>query len=272
MRDRIEPMVSAYSDISWFKPYLAYSSSNFRRRLIRKGLLDGKCYSCGLTQWMGSPAPLQLDHIDGNRANCLLANLRILCPNCHALTNTFSGKNNRRRVTPEELIREYDRHVKKHKKPPTASRLYIAIGRYGGLGGSQHGKRLKNILGEDRPLSKPNTRVTPAPTKIKWPSDAQLERLLVTKSRVEIGEMLGVSDNAIKKRIINRGISEPSKMRLRASVDRKPRELKPIIHGTIDGYRAETRRGIPHCDPCREANAEYSVEYRKSRAKRTSAP
>lgn len=263
--DRIEPMNPAYSDIPWFKVYMAYSSSDFRKRLIRKGLLDKKCYECGITEWRGVPAPLQLDHVDGNRANCMLSNLRILCPNCHALTETFSGKNiARRRVTCAELIREYDGHLKRHKKPPTASVLYAATRRYGGLGGSRHATRIQTLLGEGRPLSRANVRSVPSPTKIKWPSDKNLAKLLETKSRVEIGEMLGVSDNAVKKRILTRDIPEPSKMRLRTPKSRKPVVLSPINHGTIKGYRAEIRRGISPCDRCRKANTEHSRQYRQT--------
>lgn len=37
--------------------------------------------------------PLEIDHIDGNANNSCEANLRVLCPNCHALTNNFKNKN-----------------------------------------------------------------------------------------------------------------------------------------------------------------------------------
>ena len=34
-----------------------------------------------------------------------------------------------------------------------------------------------------------------------------------------------------------------------------PRRLKPIVHGTLNGYRMELRRGIDTCGPCRAENA-----------------
>jgi hypothetical protein len=41
------------------------------------------------------PIVLQLDHINGRRTDNRLENLRILCPNCHAQTETWCGKNRR---------------------------------------------------------------------------------------------------------------------------------------------------------------------------------
>lgn len=62
-------------------------------RLFEEGLKEKKCEICSITEWMGQPAPLELDHIDGEHYNNEFENLRILCPNCHALTPTNSGKN-----------------------------------------------------------------------------------------------------------------------------------------------------------------------------------
>lgn len=66
---------------------------NIKNRLFDEGLKHRECEECGITEWCGKPAPLQLDHHDGDRRNNLLENLRILCANCHALTPTFCGKN-----------------------------------------------------------------------------------------------------------------------------------------------------------------------------------
>jgi Zn finger protein HypA/HybF involved in hydrogenase expression len=52
-----------------------------------------KCAVCGLSEWMGKPIPLDLDHVDGNADNNTLENLRLICPNCHAQTETYKGAN-----------------------------------------------------------------------------------------------------------------------------------------------------------------------------------
>lgn len=68
-------------------------SNDLKKRLIRDGLKKHQCESCMGTEWMGHPIPIELDHIDGDHDNNLIGNLRILCPNCHAQTETYCGKN-----------------------------------------------------------------------------------------------------------------------------------------------------------------------------------
>lgn len=45
--------------------------------------------------------PLEIDHIDGNSENNSEENLRLICPNCHSLTETYRGANrgNGRNIT-----------------------------------------------------------------------------------------------------------------------------------------------------------------------------
>jgi len=52
-----------------------------------------KCEECGLTVWRGKPIPLQLEHRDGNPMNSDKSNLALICPNCHAQTETYCGRN-----------------------------------------------------------------------------------------------------------------------------------------------------------------------------------
>lgn len=68
-------------------------SSRLKRRLISEGLFEKKCYSCELEVWLDKEIPLELHHINGNSEDNALSNLMLLCPNCHALTDTYRGKN-----------------------------------------------------------------------------------------------------------------------------------------------------------------------------------
>lgn len=71
------------------------------RGLDEFGLRDHRCECCGITEWMGREAPLQLDHVDGDNRNNRLENLRLLCANCHMQTETWGFKNSRRRPAME---------------------------------------------------------------------------------------------------------------------------------------------------------------------------
>lgn len=69
------------------------STTNLRLRLLREGVLEPRCACCGLDSWQKQPIPLELDHINGDRTDNRLENLRLLCPNCHAQTATYRGRN-----------------------------------------------------------------------------------------------------------------------------------------------------------------------------------
>jgi Zn finger protein HypA/HybF involved in hydrogenase expression len=55
----------------------------------------GACSLCGWNEIhpITGKVPLEIDHIDGDSANNQEANLRLVCPNCHALTPNFRNLN-----------------------------------------------------------------------------------------------------------------------------------------------------------------------------------
>ena len=62
-------------------------------KLHRVEEIGNVCEICTTDEWMGQPVPLILDHIDGNAANNMPDNIRIICPNCNAQTPTFGARN-----------------------------------------------------------------------------------------------------------------------------------------------------------------------------------
>ena len=70
-----------------------YQSHKLKLRLFAENIFEKRCQKCQLTEWLGEPIPLELEHNDGDCSNNKLENLSILCPNCHAQTLTHAGKN-----------------------------------------------------------------------------------------------------------------------------------------------------------------------------------
>jgi hypothetical protein len=70
-----------------------YQSFKLKNRLLQEGIKIHQCECCGITEWRKKPTPLELDHINGINYDNRLENLRLLCPNCHAQTDTYRGRN-----------------------------------------------------------------------------------------------------------------------------------------------------------------------------------
>jgi hypothetical protein len=74
-----------------------FQTYKLKNRLLKEGILENSCSICSITFWNKKSINLELDHIDGNRINHLLSNLRLLCPNCHSQTDTYRSKNRAKR-------------------------------------------------------------------------------------------------------------------------------------------------------------------------------
>ncbi|HEY4484200.1 MAG TPA: HNH endonuclease signature motif containing protein [Candidatus Paceibacterota bacterium] len=71
-----------------------YQSFKLKKRLFQVNLKSMSCEECGWSKKsVDNRIPLELDHINGDRHDNRLENLRILCPNCHSLQLTHRGKN-----------------------------------------------------------------------------------------------------------------------------------------------------------------------------------
>ena len=75
-----------------------FHSFKLKKRLFAAGIKEKRCEQCGWAKYTEDGfLPLELDHINGNRHDNRLVNLRVLCPNCHSLTPTHRGRNRGRR-------------------------------------------------------------------------------------------------------------------------------------------------------------------------------
>ena len=168
------------------------NSHKLKTRLIEEGFKHHVCEICGTTQWQGRPTPIQLDHINGQRHDNRLENLRIICPNCHAQTPTYAGKNIKR-------VKELCPHCSTPKK----------INKRATCGSKQCLSKQTGQYRNHFEVDKSKAKVVSQPSKIIWPLKEQLEKMVWERSTTTIAKELGVSDNAVAKQCKKLGISKP---------------------------------------------------------------
>ena len=115
MIDELNLDTSHFTGQGWNKDNFDYSRFRYGKKIKTANALNAitllrghKCENCGLEEWQGKKIPLEVHHIDGDELNSDLNNLQILCPNCHALTDNYKGKNINSGLTivsDEELVK-----------------------------------------------------------------------------------------------------------------------------------------------------------------------
>ncbi|ADI09811.1 hypothetical protein SBI_06691 [Streptomyces bingchenggensis BCW-1] len=84
---------SAAAILRKLEPGAARTKTSQLRRALEESAVPRVCDECGTGDtWQGRRLVLEIDHINGNRWDNRLQNLRYLCPSCHSQTWTFSGR------------------------------------------------------------------------------------------------------------------------------------------------------------------------------------
>lgn len=142
------------------------TSNRLLKKLIEEGKKEVKCECCGLSEWNGKQIPLELHHINGDHHDNRFENLMAICPNCHAQTDNYCGRG------------------RKWKKGETQQRFCQECGKEISVS-SKSGLCVKC----QHKLMR----------KTEWPTKEKLIELNNKHSKVKIGKMFGVSDNAVRK-------------------------------------------------------------------------
>jgi len=81
-----------------------FNRGHLKKRLIKEGLIKYICSGCGNNGiWLNKSLTLQIDHKNGDSLDNRLENLEFLCPNCHSQTDTFSGRNVKKKIKKENI-------------------------------------------------------------------------------------------------------------------------------------------------------------------------
>jgi hypothetical protein len=69
------------------------NTHRLKLKLIEEGIKLKCCEICKNSYWQGNPIPLELHHKNGVNTDHRIENLEVICPNCHAMTDTYRAKN-----------------------------------------------------------------------------------------------------------------------------------------------------------------------------------
>lgn len=114
-------------------------AANMKEALV--ALKGHQCETCHLSEWQNQPIPLEVHHKDGDHLNNELENLSLLCPNCHALTENWRGKNIAKPKT--EVISD-DRFVTALQGSPSVRQALLSLGLTGAGGNYERAYKLIN--------------------------------------------------------------------------------------------------------------------------------
>jgi hypothetical protein len=167
--------------------------------LLRRALIEigrpYKCEICNLSdKWNNQEIRLEVDHKNNDWLDNRSENLRFLCPNCHSQQKHAMNQGH----TELTSIAKYGRINLRRKRNLPHDHVFR----------NKYAVKIKQkfCLDCDKKISTNAIRCKSCTTKlrgtkIEWPSIEELKVMLATNSYCEVGRKLGVSDNAIRKRL-----------------------------------------------------------------------
>lgn len=94
------PSNSTYTYEEIFCKNSMVSPNCLKKNIKKYNVIPYICAKCGCTgEWQDGIISLEIHHEDGDNHNNSVVNLQYLCPNCHALTKNYRGKNQKRKLT-----------------------------------------------------------------------------------------------------------------------------------------------------------------------------
>ena len=189
----------------WKRDHYTVPRSSSKSATIKRYLVSEhghECCGCKLSMWQGLPIPLELDHINGIHIDNNIENLRLLCPNCHAQTDTWRGRNIQVSDSAKEKL--FVCPVcggKKGRGSKMCAPCFVESRRKYDKTTNRCvcGKQIKR-------KSKTCNKCMDRKHKINWPEDDVLLLMVNEMGFRNTGSVLGVSDNAIRKRFKTKGL------------------------------------------------------------------
>lgn len=151
------------------------SSNHLKKKLYKLGLKGRFCEMCGQSEiWMDKKMSLILDHINGEKFDNRIENLRIVCPNCNATLETHC-RGTRKKADKRIYKRKTDKCLCGSDKMVDSKTCRKC----------RFPKLLKRVKKRRRKVNRPSYQI--------------LIDQISTHGYVGVGKIYGVSDNAIRK-------------------------------------------------------------------------